>query len=166
MRMTRPYSLLSKISIPSFWIVSSFFISSVSNIIIPSFDNKFESIIFFIAFSEKSVLYGGSKKIISNFLFSFSNFSKASIKSLFIIVDLSILFVFSIFVFITLIASLELSQKVADFAPLLIASIPSAPLPANKSNTSLSTISNCIILNKASFTLSNVGLVFSPSSGL
>ena len=56
---------------------------------------------------------------------------------------------------ITFIASIELSQNVADFAPLLIASIPIAPLPANKSNTFLSCISNCIILNKHTFGICN-----------
>ena len=39
-----------------------------------------------------------------------------------------------------LIAALELSHKTAFFAPLLIASIPIAPLPENKSNTSASYI--------------------------
>ena len=81
-----------------------------------------------------------------------------------ITIDLSSFFVFSILDFITFIASYELSQKVAVFAPLLRASIPNAPLPANKSNIFLFSTLNCIILNSASFTLSKVGLVFRPSN--
>jgi len=43
--------------------------------------------------------------------------------------------------------------------PLLKNSIPIAPLPANKSNTTESSILLFIILNKDSLTLSSVGLV-------
>ena len=62
------------------------------------------------------------------------------------------------------IASFELSHNIAFFAPLLAASNPIAPLPANKSRNTLSCMSCCIILNNDSFTLSNVGLVFKLSN--
>ena len=57
-----------------------------------------------------------------------------------------------------------MSHNITLFAPLLAASSPIAPLPENKSKNIESGISFCIILNKDSFTLSNVGLVFSPYS--
>ena len=55
-------------------------------------------------------------------------------------------------------------EKIAFLAPLLSASNPSAPEPANKSKITASSNSKFIILNKGSFTLSNVGLVLSPSN--
>ena len=62
------------------------------------------------------------------------------------------------------IASFDLSHKTAFSAPRLKNSKPIAPLPANKSNTLAPSISFRIILNIDSFTLSYVGLVFSPSN--
>ena len=56
-------------------------------------------------------------------------------------------------------ASCDLSHIYAFLHPLLKNSIPIAPLPANKSNTTESSILLFIILNNDSFTLSNVGLV-------
>ena len=53
------------------------------------------------------------------------------------------------------------SIKVTWLAPLLKLSIPRPPVPPNKSNT-LPSHSN--ILNKFSFILSVVGLVFIPST--
>ena len=62
-------------------------------------------------------------------------------------------------------AFFELSQRIAKFAPLLIASNPSAPEPENKSKTFASGNQFKRALKRASFTLSNVGLVISfPSS--
>ena len=61
------------------------------------------------------------------------------------------------------ILDLLLSHNIAFFAPLLMLSNPTAPLPANKSNTTVSLILFCKILNIASLTLSKVGLVFKPS---
>ena len=59
------------------------------------------------------------------------------------------------------ILSLLLSTKTHLLAPLDKHSIPKEPVPANKSNISLSIIYELIILNKDSFTLSVVGLTSS-----
>jgi len=53
-------------------------------------------------------------------------------------------------------------MKTAFEAPLLNASIPRFPVPANTSRTFESMILGAIILNRASFTLSEVGRVESP----
>lgn len=58
---------------------------------------------------------------------------------------------------INLIASLLLSTIVTFLAFRLNASIPICPVPPNKSRKFLPSISNCMILNSASFTLSFVG---------
>jgi len=63
-----------------------------------------------------------------------------------------------------LIASLDLSHNITFSAPLLAASIPIAPLPANKSRNTLSSTLDCIMLKSDSLTLSNVGLVIFSSS--
>lgn len=58
--------------------------------------------------------------------------------------------------------SLLLSTNTALLARLLKASIPKLPVPAYKSKTSASSKCSTIILNRDSFTLSNVGLVEFP----
>jgi len=64
----------------------------------------------------------------------------------------------------TLIACGEWSTNTACFAPRLSASMPSCPLPANKSRTTDPAISNCMDENMPSFTRSVVGRTSSPSS--
>lgn len=55
-----------------------------------------------------------------------------------------------------------LSTKTALSAPLLSASIPRLPVPANKSRTLAPGTNGASILNSDSFTLSVVGLVVFP----
>ena len=107
---------------------------------------------FFSRFSLK----GGSRKIKSKLdkLFSFIQV-EASLKR---IIDLlfnlsSRIVFFRIWKFFLLD-----SIKTVLFAPREIASIPSEPVPANKSKQSMPSVSNCIQLNKTSLNLLDVGL--------
>ena len=113
------------------------------------------------AFSYHSDKYGGSIKIISNFVSDFCCFKYAD-ASFFITVyfsvgicklfklDLIIWYAFGFF-----------SIKTALCAPLLRASIPKAPEPAKRSNTTAFSIFSLIILKRLSLTLSEVGRVMS-----
>jgi len=55
-------------------------------------------------------------------------------------------------------------MKIHESIPLLKASIPKLPLPANKSTASPPSKYGPIILKMDSFTLSVVGLVFEPGT--
>ncbi|GAM93466.1 DNA methyltransferase [Listeria monocytogenes] len=115
-------------------------------------------------FSNCCFLYGGSKKTRSNFhSFLWSNLSARSASFRYTSAR-SVKWHPSKFWRIVLIASAAWSIKTARSAPLLNASIPSPPLPANKSSTISPSKKGPIIENKDSFTLSVVGLVLFPGT--